>query len=55
VSGKKDTRKLASSRLKNKAIDSHIRHQRFRKALIFASIMVLFVSFMSYALYMEHG
>jgi len=40
---------------KNQAIDSHLRRQRFRKALIFVSIMVLFVSFMSYALYMEHG
>jgi len=40
---------------KNRTIDSHLRRQHFRKALIFISIMVLFVSFMSYALYMEHG
>jgi len=37
------------------AIDSYLRRQRFRKAFIFIAVMVLFVSFMSYALYMEYG
>jgi len=40
---------------KNQAIDSHLRRQRFRKALGFVSVMVLFIGFMSYALYMEYG
>lgn len=40
---------------RNQAIDSYIRRQRFRKALAFVAVMVLFVGFMSYALYMEYG
>ncbi len=40
---------------KNQAIDSHVRRQRFRKALIFVSVTVIFFGFMSYALYMEYG
>ena len=39
----------------NQAIDTYIRRQRFRKVLVFVSVMVLFVGFMSYALYMEYG
>jgi hypothetical protein len=39
----------------NRAIDSYIRRQRFRKVLVFVTVMVLFVGFMSYALYMEYG
>ena len=29
--------------------------QRLRKAMVFVTVMVLFVGFMSYALYMEYG
>ena len=39
----------------NQAIDSYIRRQRFRKVLVFVTAVVLFVGFMSYALYMEYG
>jgi t-SNARE complex subunit (syntaxin) len=39
----------------NRAIDSYIRRQRFRKVLVFVTVMVIFVGFMSYALYMEYG
>ena len=40
---------------KNQTINSYLRRQRIRKALAFVSVIVLFVGFMSYALYMEHG
>jgi len=40
---------------RNQTIDSYVRHQRLRKALAFVAVMILFVSFMSYALYMEYG
>ena len=40
---------------KNQAIDSYLRRQRFRKALTFIVVAVLFVGFMTYALYMEYG
>ena len=40
---------------KKQAIDSYIRRQRFRKALAFVVVTVLFAGFMSYALYMEYG
>ena len=40
---------------KNQAIDSYIRRQRFRKTLIFVTAVILFVGFMSFALYMEYG
>ena len=40
---------------RNQVIDSYIRRQRIRKALAFVVVMVLFVGFMSYALYMEYG
>lgn len=39
----------------NKVIDSYIRRRRFRKAQTFVTAMVIFVGFMSYALYMEYG
>ena len=39
----------------NQAIDSYIRRQRFRKVLAIVAAMILFVCFMSYALYMEYG
>jgi len=40
---------------KNRIIDAHLRRQRFRKAVVYVSVFVLFASFMSYALYMEYG
>jgi len=40
---------------KNQVINSYLRRQRFRKVLAFVSVVVLFVGFMSYALYMEYG
>ena len=40
---------------KNIAIDSYLRRQRFRKALAYIAVLVLFVGFMSFALYMEYG
>jgi succinate dehydrogenase hydrophobic anchor subunit len=40
---------------RNQVIDSYIRRQRLRKAMAFVVVMVLFLGFMSYALYMEYG
>lgn len=40
---------------KNQAIDSYLRRQRIRKVLVFIALIVLFVGFMSFALYMEYG
>ena len=40
---------------KNQAIDSYLRCQRFRKVLVYIAVLVLFVGFMSFALYMEYG
>ena len=36
-------------------IDSYLRRQRFRKVLVFVSVTVLFVGFMSFALYKVYG
>ena len=40
---------------KNQAIDTYLRRQRLRKALVLVSVIVIFVAFMSFALYMEYG
>ena len=40
---------------KNKDIDSYLRRQRLRKVLVYVSALIIFVGFMSFALYMEHG
>ena len=39
---------------KNQSIDSYLRRQRIRKVLVFITLIVLFVGFMSFALYMEY-
>lgn len=40
---------------KNKAIDEYLRRGRKRKFVMIAVAAILFVAFMTYALYMEYG
>ena len=40
---------------KNKSIDKHLRSQLIRRLIIIVSAAVIFVGFMSFALYKEYG
>lgn len=40
---------------KNKSIDKHLRSQLIHKLIIIISVAIVFVGFMSFALYKEYG
>lgn len=40
---------------KNKSIDKHLRSQLLRKLIIILFVAIVFVGFMSFALYQEYG
>ena len=39
----------------NKSIDKHLRSQLANKLIIIISVAIVFIGFMSFALYMEYG
>ncbi len=39
----------------NKNIDRYLRRQLLRKVLIYGSVALIFIAFMTYALYVEYG